>query len=611
MKRTTGIARALWKGLASHKIASIVIVVAVVGGGYEVYTTAKTADAAPQYQIQRIRTGSIIQTVTGTGQVSAADQVDVYPQVSGAITSINATVGEHVSAGDLLATIDDTNAAANLASAKLSLAQLTEPAKPGDIANAENSLTQSYASAFNSVASTFTDLQAVIPGLNSMLYGQSGFLSDQRSTILSSTGQTYRNTAGQSFDKANTEYNTVLAEYNSLNRNSATSSIQTLLDDTTSLAKDVAAAVQDSQNAITWITTAQPSYDAKDASTAEASLTSWANSINGDVSSLGGASNTIASDQVSLYNLVTGADPLTVQAAQNSVDSAQRTYDQYFIRSPISGVVGRIPANVYDQAGGSTVIATVVGDQKIADISLDEVDAAKVNVGDPVSITLNAISNFTATGTVSEKDLVGTVTSGVVSYSVRIGIDTADSRILPGMSVNVTIVTNEIDNVVIVPSTVVKTQGRQSYVQVFSASQISSLLPTTGSSTRQRFASSTGQYASSTGGFASSTYAGAGQYSGGAGSFTGGIGASGSPIASRTVTITTALVPTNTVVTTGQSDNANTQITSGLNVGDWVVVKTVAAGSTQTTATTASTPSLLNAIGGARGGGGGAVRIGG
>ncbi|MDE1975398.1 MAG: HlyD family efflux transporter periplasmic adaptor subunit [Patescibacteria group bacterium] len=604
----------------SHKLAFAIIIIAVLGGGYEVYKSAYTADAAPQYQIERVSAGKITQTVSGTGQVSAENQVDITSQVSGAITGIDVRVGQHVSAGDLLATIDNTNAAASLASAKLSYAQLVEPAKAGDIANAQNSLSQSYTSAFNSVASTFTDLQTVIPGMNDLLYGQTGFLSDQKSTFLSVTGQNYRNTAGQAFDKSNNEYTSVLAEYKSLNRSSATSSVEKLLEDTASMTKDVATAVQNAQTAITWITTAQPDYDAKDAATAQTDVAGWANSVNGDVSNLISAGNTIASDRNSLNNLITGADALSIQAAQNAVDSAQRTYDEYFIRSPIDGIVGRIPVNVYDQASGSSVIATIVGDQKIADISLDEVDAAKVAVGDPVSITFNAINNFTATGTISEKDLVGTVSSGVVSYNVKVNIDTVDSRILPGMSVNVTITTAEKDGVLTIPSTAIKTQGNRSYVQIFTASQISSLFSSMNGTSAGGAASSSnaGRYrdASSTAALSSSTAA---QYfanrttngqTSGFGSF------SGAGVAfNRTVTVSTRDVPAEETIATGLSDDTNTEIVSGLQAGDWVVVKTVSGISNQSSS--ASAPSILNSLrggGGARtggAGGGGRVFIGG
>ena len=604
---------------AAHKLAASAIVAVVIVGGIGMYRSATTAHAATQYVLSPVTTGNIVQTVTGSGQVSAANQLDVTPQVSGQITSIVVSVGQHVSQGDLLATIDDTSALNSLNNAKLSLAQLTESAKPGDIADAANALSTSYSDGFGNVASAFTDLQTVMTGLNDMFYTQGGFLSDQKSSLLTPTAQGYLETAGQDYDKANAEYTTMLTEYKSLNRQSATSSIAQLISDTYTLTKDVSTVLQDTQTTTTWIAANEPSYSSSASlSTAESSVTSWSNSVNSDISSLAQAQNTTANDQNTLNNLVTGADPLAVQASELSVQQAQQTYDNYFIRAPFSGTIGRIPASVYSQASGSTVIATVVGDQKLAIISLDEVDAAKVKVGQPATITFDAISGFTATGTVSEVDQVGTVVSGVVSFGVKIAIATDDPRILPGMSLNTTIVTNEIDGVTIVPSAAVKTQSGRSYVQVFPAATvrayIQSMAAASGraaSSTRS-FGGAAGTFGSSTPGFASSTTAGAGFDSttgAGAASSTrsfarSSAGGTGSGRASLTVTMPSATLPQTQAVTVGQSDATNVQIMSGLTAGEWIVTRTIA-GSTASAATAA--PSLLSSLsGGARTGAAGA-----
>ena len=605
ISRFARLVRAVRAWSSAHRFGSVLVIAVVIVGGFGMYKSATTAKAATQYVLSPVTQGSIIQTVTGSGQVSAANQIDVTPQVSGTITGIAVSVGQHVNQDDLLATIDHANALNSLNNAKLSFAQLTEPAKPGDIANAENAVTKSYSDGFTAVSGTFTDLQTIMPGMNDMLYGQTGFLSDQKSTLLSVTGQNYRETAGQSYDKANAEYGTILSEYKSLSRQSATSSIAQLITDAYGMVKDVSTALQNTQNAVTWISNAQPKYDPTGLATAEADVTGWSNSVNGDVSSLSSASNTIVSDANTLYNLQTGADPLAVEAGRISLQQAEQTYQNYFIRAPFSGTIGRIPTAVYSQAGGSTVIATVVGDQKLANISLDEVDAANVKVGEKATVTFDAINNFTATGTVSEVDQVGTVSGGVVSFGVKIAIDTVDPRILPGMSLNVTIIVNELDGVTIVPTAAVKTSGKQSYVQTIDPATVRAYMQKqaaasgrTGSTTRNYSGTGAGSSTrsstgSSAGGNASSTR----QFSGG---FTGG---TGTGRAGLSVTMPSATPPSSVNVTVGQSDSTNIQIVSGLTPGQWVVTRTIA-GSTALAATAA--PSLLSSLGaGARGAGAG------
>ena len=263
--------------VVAHKIWTAIIIILVVGGVYYYVQKTKASQTTTTYTLSTVNAGTVITTVTGTGQVSANNEVAVNAQVAGTIDAIPVSVGQKVSAGQELAHIDSTSAQQSLQSAQLSYDQLVQPAKSGDITDAQNSLAQSYSNAFNSVASTFTDLQTIMPGLNTTLYGQTGFLSDQHSSYLTTTGQGYRNTAGQEYDKANLEYQTVLTEYKGLSLSSATSSISQLLNDTHTMASDVVKSLQDTQNTITFIVSSQPDYDPKDVTTAESDVTGWLN----------------------------------------------------------------------------------------------------------------------------------------------------------------------------------------------------------------------------------------------------------------------------------------------------------------------------------------------
>jgi HlyD family secretion protein len=592
--------------VAAHKKASVVAVVVMAIIAYAIYHSATTAGTAPQYVLTRAQNGNITQTVTGTGQVSASNQLDIQSQVSGTIKSISVSVGQHVNAGDLLATIDSTQAWADLQSAGIAMTKLTEAPKTADLTSAENNLLKSYSDGFNAVSNVFLDLPTIMSGMKDMLYGQSGFLSDQNSSSLISTARTYRDIAGVSFDQANNEYATALQEYKSLSRSSATSSIAQLITDTYNLTKDVAHALQNTQNAVTYITTAQSDYQKSSAATVASNVNTWSSQINSDLSSVLSAQNTVQSNANSLATLVNGADALDIESQKLSLDQKERAYQNYFIRAPFDGIIGRIPVNVYAQAGSAT-IATLIGDNKIATISLNEIDAAKIKAGQPVTITFDAIDGLNATGTVSVVDLVGTITQGVVTYSVKISIDTHDDRIRPGMSVNTTIVTNEKNNVLIVPSSAVKTQGRISYVQIFdsppaSAAASSVSISGTRTGTGNRFGTSTRQFGNGNGNglgtsSASNIASGTRQF---AGNFTGN---GGQQTQNRTVTISSATAPRQQTVTLGQSDDTNTEIVSGLSGGEWVVTRTITTASSQTTA-----PSLLNSLSGARGGATGGAR---
>lgn len=547
MKKIPLIAQ-IQKWSAAHKVASVVIVIAVVLLGYYIYSRTSAANTTAQYTLSPARIGTITQTVTGSGQVSAENQLDVTSEVSGKVQSIAVTVGQHVSKGDMLATLDAHDALISLESARIAYAKLVQPAKAGDVANSQNSVAKSYVDGFNAATSLYLDLQNVMPGTKDMLYGSEGFLSDLRATYLISTARTYRETAAQSYDRAFAQYEIALREYKELNRTSATSSINAFMSHSYNLAKLVSTMLQHVQSTLTYIGSAQPEYYASSLASTVSTATTWLNQINSDLASIVSSQNTIASSENSLNMLVGGAEDLDIRSQRLSLRQAEETYAKYFIRAPFDGVVGRIPVSLYSSAGASTVIATIIGDRKIANISLNEVDAAKVKAGQSVRINFDAIDGLNATGTVDRVDLVGTVSQGVVSYTVRIAIDTRDERIKPGMSMNVSIVTKEKHDVLVVPSTAVKAVGNKKYVET---------LAVTATSTQR----------------------------------------------TRPVTITSTVAPTQIPVSIGDADDTNTEITGGIDAGTMVVTRTISSGSTTTTA-----PNIFSSIGGSRAGASGATR---
>ena len=122
-------------------------------------------------------------------------------------------------------------------------------------------------------------------------------------------------------------------------------------------------------------------------------------------------------------------------------------------------------------------MATLVTKQKIAEISLNEVDVVKVLAGQKAVLTFDAIPNLTITGEVAEIDGIGAASQGVVTYTAKISFISDTLGIKPGMSVSVEIVTLEKLSVLLLPSSAVKERGLISYVEVVDekiAGQISS-----------------------------------------------------------------------------------------------------------------------------------------
>ena len=95
----------------------------------------------------------------------------------------------------------------------------------------------------------------------------------------------------------------------------------------------------------------------------------------------------------------------------------------------------------------------------MAQVSLSEIDAAKVKAGQKVTITMDAFPTKSFTGTVLLINTNGSVSSGVTTYPVTILFDTSTDTIYPNMAVNVKIITNIKDNAILVPSAAVLTSN--------------------------------------------------------------------------------------------------------------------------------------------------------
>ncbi len=593
-----------------HKIWSGVIVLAVVFFAYWTYGKFTNTSAETRYILASVTKGTVISAVTGTGQVSVSNQVDLKPTVSGNIVYVGVTDGQAVKAGTLIAQIDTTDAEkavrdaqVNLQSAQIALAKLQEPADALSLTQSQNAITQAdqslitaqanlstdYDNAFNAISNTFLDLPSTVSGLHDVLYtntassGQwnvdyySGIAGQYSNAGMIEANQ-YKDDANAKFQAAQTAFNQNFDDYKAISRASATTTIVALLNETYNTTKAVSEAIKSANNLIQLYKDTLTNQGLKPLPAADTNLTTLGNytsqtntelvnllnvqnTIQSDINAVTNAQNTITENTQSLAKLQAGADPLDIQTAQlsvqqkqNALKDAQDNLANYYIRAPFDGIVAKVNVKNTDAADPSTSIVTFISNDELAQISLNEIDAAKVKVGDKATLTFDAVPNATIAGAVTGIDTIGTVSQGVVTYNVDIDFSTSNPAIKPGMSVTAAIITDVHQDVLTVPGSAVQTDSAgNSYVQILPNITAAQSGGTTG--------------------------------------------------------VASATPPTRKPVTVGLSNDTTTEITSGLSEGDQVVVRTtnVASGNSATQA-----PSLLNAVGGgARGPANRVFRIGG
>ncbi|MES2623404.1 MAG: HlyD family efflux transporter periplasmic adaptor subunit [Patescibacteria group bacterium] len=570
----------------THKIIAAIAVLVILIGGYVSAKAVFGKSGETQYILARVTRGNIETTIAGTGQVAATNQIDIKAKVSGDITYIGAKAGQTMKAGDVIARINTSDISISLQSARLSLQKLTTVDQTSltqsqnslasaqqSKADAESSVLKAYESAKISLSTAYLDVPDVVASMNDLFYDETGFLNDRNTAINNGNTKSYRDDAGVSFDTAKVSIESAQNTFRMNTQTTDQDKIEAMIDETYASVSKVADALKKTKIAVDRVkdslTTGQ---NTTAANTAVSNVASWTSKVNSHLSDLlsaksaiasaknnvTAADRTIAERKNGLTDTLNGSDALDIRSQQLNVQQKEMEYAKYTIRAPFDGILASLNVKKGDEAGSAT-IGTFITKQKIAEITLNEIDAANVLVGQPATITFDAIDGLVATGTVANIDLVGTVTQGVVNYTAQIAFDVEDPRIKPGMSVSATIITSSKKDVLIVPSAAVKTRAGSSYVEVatMNAGGIgvrNASSAGAGNGNRMRNASST----------ASSTF-------------------TGRTFQSQTA-VSLPTPPVQVTVEVGATNNTQTEIISGLTEGQFVVSKIVTSTSTAKTA---------------------------
>jgi HlyD family secretion protein len=143
-----------------------------------------------------------------------------------------------------------------------------------------------------------------------------------------------------------------------------------------------------------------------------------------------------------------------VRLAEIQVRQAQRRLDQAVLTSPIDGVIAAVNIKAGELVGAGAQPAVVVADlsRYHINITVDEIDIAKVKIGQEVNITLDSLPGVEVKGKVSRISPTSRLVNGVVSYDVRVDIEPTEAELRSGMTANASIVLERRANVLLAPN---------------------------------------------------------------------------------------------------------------------------------------------------------------
>ncbi len=433
----------------------------VPGCGGKAPSAAKSAEpvtVAVQVSTTPALSGSIQQTAFVTGDLTALNDVTVGAKSAGRLAGLYKREGDNVTAGEIVAQIDPTDAQAQLRQATAALAQ-----SQANVAAAQAKLQQAQVAYQNSLTTlsitrtqTASAVQQAQAAVNSAQQQYAivvkGARIQQRKEAAAQVAsaranlknaqdnlhryeQLYRENAvsAQDLDTSQTAYDTANANYNS-----AVQAYDLL---------QVGARPEEIQQAKDALTQAKEQLLQQRANASQVQMRQ--------------------EDVRNAQQAITAARAAVIQAqaavmqSQAARDFAATQLKDTSIVSPITGVVAKRDAQVGQQLGAGGAVLEIVSLNNIYfDAQLPESQFAKVKVGMPVAVTIDALPGKQFTGTVHK--MFPVASAGARAFTIRIALPDGTPGLRPQMFARGNIVLAEHRKTVLVPrEAVMNIQGNK------------------------------------------------------------------------------------------------------------------------------------------------------
>jgi multidrug efflux pump subunit AcrA (membrane-fusion protein) len=134
-----------------------------------------------------------------------------------------------------------------------------------------------------------------------------------------------------------------------------------------------------------------------------------------------------------------------IAQAQTALDAAMLALDRTEVRAPFAGTVGSLDARVGELIVACQPLVTL-GDLttlRVETTDLDEIDVAKVAIGQQVDVSFDALPEQVFAGTITRISPMAAPGSGGVNYTVVIKLDEVDPAVRWGMTAFVDIQVEE------------------------------------------------------------------------------------------------------------------------------------------------------------------------
>jgi HlyD family secretion protein len=497
-------------------IAAVVVIVGVAAFALINVTNnmgaARADDQAQSGQIVAATIGDLSASATASGHIQAQREARLSLAVAGTVETVAVEVGDAVNAGDVLVQLETAALERSVANATLNLA-IQEANLKGQLDGASAA---DLASAQAALASAQANLNRVQAGADA------NDLNAARASLAAAQAAYDDRVAGPDSDTI------AQAEASLRNAEAALRQAQAAYDQVanrpdvgmTQQALNLEQATNNHNSARAAYAQATAGASQDQIQQSRASLEQARASLQKLLDSptpaeLASAESQLAQAEAQLASVTQGASSEQLEVAQAQVEQsrlnlqeARDNLEKASLRAPFAGVITAVHVAEGEQASGLAVEMADISHLMVV-LNVDEMDVGALAVGQPAVISLETWPGQTVDGTVASIAPKATASgSGIASYEVRVALGQTDLPVRIGMTADADLITAAREGVLLVPS------------QAVTANRT-------------------------------------------AGTYTVNLVGTG-PDGARTFT--------ETEVTIGLKDDGNTQITSGLNEGDQVLV---------------------------------------
>jgi HlyD family secretion protein len=383
-------------------------------------------------------TGNLLATVTATGNIEPEAVVKLSFQQPGTVAEVNVDVGDAVKKGDVIAKLDTADLDLALAQAQTAVAQAQTA-----VAHANQQVIVATANYSRTVeGSRPAEIAAAQSALNAATENYNKLKRGPTEEDIAAARAQLQN-AEAALKQAQSNYDRAY-EHNPAGIGAHPTSLAL-------------------EQATNNFNASKSSYDKVAQGADEAQLASASQQVQAARAQLDKVRRPAqvfdieqAKAQIEQAKLQIKTAQSQLQLAEIQVRQAQRRLEQAVIKAPLDGVVGSVFIKVGESVGAGAatqpMITLVDQSQYHIDITVDEIDVAKVARGQAVQITLDSLPGVAVQGQVDRIAPTATTVNGVVSYVVRVIIAKTDAALKAGLTANANIVLAQREGVLLVPN---------------------------------------------------------------------------------------------------------------------------------------------------------------